>query len=228
MQRSGTTRDEDDGVRGARADGYAKGRERRRTILDEAVRLFGESGYRGASLRELAARCGLSHAGLLHHVGSKQALLLAVLEHRDAQDAHDAALAARTGRDRLLALVEVVRRNASRPGIVELFTVLSAEATAADHPARAFFTGRYQRLVEQLAAAFTDCAHPDPVSAARRLVAVVDGLQVQWLLDPAGVDMPAQVEAHLDAELARVPQAAAAGGRPQPRPTAAPAPGAPT
>ncbi|MCI2240079.1 TetR/AcrR family transcriptional regulator [Paenibacillus sp. TRM 82003] len=215
MQRSGAGTGDDAG-RGARADGYAKGRERRRLILDEAVRLFGESGYRAASLRELAARCGLSHAGLLHHVGSKQALLLAVLEHRDALDAAEFALVERSGADRLHALVEVACRNAARPGIVELFTVLSAEATAPGHPARAFFAERYACTVEQVRSAFADCAHPDPASAARRLVAVMDGLQVQWLLDRDGLDMAVQVEQHLAAELARVPQAGTGDRGPQP------------
>ena len=180
------------------------------------MRLFGESGYRGASLRELAARCGLSHAGLLHHVGSKEALLLAVLEHRDEQDVRESTPDA--GADPLRVLVEVVRRNASRRGIVELFAVLSAEATAADHPAHAFFAERSARLVQQLGAAFAEHGHPAPRSAARRLVALVDGLQVQWLLDPAGVDMAAETEEHLALELARVPQAPAGPGRPQPTP----------
>ena len=35
-----------------------------------------------------------------------------------------------------------------------------------------------------------------------RAVAVMDGLQVQWLLDPAAVDMPRTVRAMIDALLA--------------------------
>ncbi|WP_432512547.1 TetR/AcrR family transcriptional regulator [Kineococcus sp. SYSU DK001] len=185
---------------------YAKGRARRAQILTEAVAVFAESGYRAASLRDLAARCGLSHAGLLHHfggtaAGGKAALLLAVLEQRDEQDAATADLRSGTGRERLDALVEVVRRNTGRRGIVELFTVLSAEATAADHPAHAFFAERYRRIVTAVADAFTDCGHPRPRSAAQRLVAVVDGLQVQWLTHPDEVDMVAEVRAQIDAEL---------------------------
>lgn len=176
--------------------GYAKGRVRRQQILEEAVRLFGEVGYRAASLRELAQRCGLSHPGLLHHVGDKESLLLAVLEHRDAADAAETGLLGAQGADRLEALVEVVRRNASRRGIVELYCVLSAEATAPEHPAHAYFADRYARTVASLAEAFDH--EDDPVSAARRLVAVVDGLQVQWLLDPGGVDMVAELRRHVD------------------------------
>ena len=181
--------------------GYAKGRARKEQILTEAVRLFAASGYRAASLRELAQRCELSLPGLLHHVGGKEQLLLAVLERRDADDAAEAGLADRPGRERFEALLEVVARNQARRGIVELYSVLSAEATAPDHPAHAFFARRYARLADDLAGAFADCEHPHPRSAARRLVAVVDGLQVQWLLDPDGVDMVAEVRRHLDAEL---------------------------
>ena len=183
---------------------YAKGRARREQILGEAVRLFAESGYRGASLRDLAARCGLSPAGLLHHVGDKESLLLAVLQRRDEDDAAEVELSGGSGRDRLRALLEVVRRNQSRRGIVELYCVLSAEATSAEHPAHPYFARRYARTVAALEAAFADCGHPRPASAARRLVAVVDGLQVQWLLHPDDVDMAAEVERQVERELAEV------------------------
>nr|WP_218885458.1 TetR/AcrR family transcriptional regulator [Kineococcus aurantiacus] len=186
--------------------------------MREAVALFAGSGYRAASLRELATRCGLSLAGLLHHVGSKEALLLAVLEQRDVEDAASIGAASigaastgagpdqppAPGRERLEALLEVVHRNTSRRGVVELFSVLSAEATSPAHPAHAFFDERYRRVVAALAAAFADCGHPRPESAARRLVAVMDGLQVQWLLHPDDVDMVAEVRAQVDAELAAV------------------------
>ena len=38
-----------------------------------------------------------------------------------------------------------------------------------------------------------------PSTAARQLVALMDGLQVQWLLDNDSVDMPAEVVAFLEA-----------------------------
>jgi AcrR family transcriptional regulator len=180
---------------------YAKGRARRELILGEAVALFAESGYRAASMRDLAARCGLSPAGLQHHVGDKESLLLAVLERRDVDDATATELEAVTGRERLAALLDVVRRNTGRRGIVELFSVLAAESASPDHPAHAFFDLRYRRIVETLTEAFTDCSHPAPASAARRLVAVMDGLQVQWLLHPDDVDMVAEVENQIEREL---------------------------
>ncbi len=117
--------------------GYAKGRAKREEILDQAMAMFGEAGYRGASLRVIANRCGISHPGLLHHFPTKESLLLAVLEHRDAVDGEWLEAGRPTGVDRLRRLVDLAALNAQRRGIVELFCVLSAEATSADHPAHA-------------------------------------------------------------------------------------------
>ena len=183
--------------------GYARGRATREEILEAALVLFGEVGYPTASLREIAARVGISHPGLLHHFPSKAALLEAVLQRRDEVD--EAAMQDDLERIGFLeALVRVVERNAARPGIVELFATLSAEATAPTHPAHAYFQRRYARVLatattvfEQHRTAGTLRPDVEPCSAARRLVAVMDGLQVQWLLGagcPADrVDMAAEV-----------------------------------
>ncbi len=192
--------------------GYAKGRARRREILDQAMALFGEAGYRGASLREIATRCGLSHPGLLHHFPTKEALLLAVLEHRDEVDAE--LLSGRAGLAMLRGLVGLAALNATRPGIVELFTVLSAEATAAGHPAHAYFARRYQATVGTIERAYEQ-ARADGVlqpgieaaAAARQFVALMDGLQIQWLLSHSRPDMAGILRAHLQAQLT-VPLAA--------------------
>jgi AcrR family transcriptional regulator len=189
--------------------GYAKGRARRREILDQAMSLFGEVGYRAASLREIAARCGISHPGLLHHFPTKQSLLLAVLERRDEIDGERLLTGAAAATDTLRGLVDLVRLNAGRRPIVELFTTLSAEATTPGHPARAFFVERYHGTIRGVETAYR-AAHRqgllrpgiDPAAAARQLVALMDGLQIQWLLDDGGTDMAALVQAHIQAQLA--------------------------
>src|SRR6202011_3572049 len=55
-------------------------------ILNEALRIIAERGYNGFSIQELANRCGLTNAGLLHYFGSKDRLLIALLEDRDRRD----------------------------------------------------------------------------------------------------------------------------------------------
>jgi AcrR family transcriptional regulator len=188
--------------------GYAKGRAKRREIIDQAMAMFGEVGYRGASLREIAARCGISHPGLLHHFPTKEALLLAVLEHRDDADIEWLETDSADGVTTLRHLVELVAVNTTRRGIVELYTVLSAEATSADHPAHAYFQDRYRRAVrtavvayERAAAGGALRAGVDPAAAGRQLIALMDGMQVQWLLDDAGTDMAGVVRAHVQDHL---------------------------
>jgi AcrR family transcriptional regulator len=188
--------------------GYAKGRAKRREIIDHAVALFGEVGYRGASLREIAARSGISHPGLLHHFPTKESLLLAVLAHRDEIDGEWLSMDGTTGMDTLRRLVGLVSLNATRRGIVELFAVLSAEATSPEHPAHAFFVERYRNAVEGAELTYAQVREVgrlrsgiDPGEAARQLIALMDGLQVQWLLDDRVTDMAAVVRAHIDAQL---------------------------
>ncbi len=48
-------------------------------ILQEAARLFVLQGYRGISMREIAAAVGISKAGLYYHFKDKEDLFIAVL-----------------------------------------------------------------------------------------------------------------------------------------------------
>ena len=188
--------------------GYAKGRAKKAEILAQAVAIFGESGYRGASLRDIAARCGISHPGLLHHFPTKEALLLAVLEQRDVEDRQRMAGDGSRGVDTLRATVDLVRLNTDRRGIVELYAVVSAEATATDHPAHDYFVDRYTESVSAIAQAYREADEDgelrdgvDPTHAAQQLIAVMDGMQVQWLLADGDLDMVEPVRTQVEANL---------------------------
>jgi AcrR family transcriptional regulator len=175
---------------------YAKSAATRTAILDAALEVFAESGYRSGSLREVAARVGMSEAGLLHHFRSKSALLQAVLDHRDERSRSYVDVTQPDGADTLRGLVALAAHNAGTPGVVELYTTLSAEATSPDHPAHAYFVRRYEWTREMISLAFAKLADDgrlehgvDPVRAAVATIALMDGLQVQWLLDRDVVDM---------------------------------------
>jgi len=65
---------------------------------------------------------------------------------------------------------------------------------------------RYERTRQLLVGAFADLAARGllresvaPEDTALRTIAVMDGLQLQWLLDPGGVDMAHQLRLHLRA-----------------------------
>ncbi len=169
--------------------------ERREAILRAAMELIAERGYRSTSLAAVAERAGLTQQGLLHHFPNKELLLVGVLEARDRWDLASAAAASGAGRTELLA--QLVDYNATRPGLVRTYTVLSGDSVTEGHPARAFFESRFRAVREALADAlrteFGDVLPGGltPERAAPLLVAVMDGLQLQWLLDPEKVDMPA-------------------------------------
>ncbi|MEV6171557.1 TetR/AcrR family transcriptional regulator [Streptomyces sp. NPDC051954] len=188
---------------GKRRGPYAKTKALRGEIVDAALAVFGRTGYRAGSIREIAEIVGLTQAGVLHHFENKEALLTAVLTRRDEQDA--ALLAGREliGIGALATLVDLARHHAARRGMVQLFTVLSAEANADDHPAHEYFHRRYEwyrtGLVRVYAAIGNDGGlRPgvDPDYAAAGTLAMMDGLQTQWLQDPEKVDMAATLEAY--------------------------------
>lgn len=52
----------------------------RKAILDAAVEVFATSGFRGATIDEIAARCGMSKPNLLYYFKSKQQIYQQVLE----------------------------------------------------------------------------------------------------------------------------------------------------
>lgn len=158
---------------------------------------FGNRGYSKGSLVDIADQVGMTHAGVLHHFGSKDQLLLEVLAYRDKTDVeHLQGKHIPGGLDLFRHLVTTARLNAGRPGIVQTFAVLSAESVTEQHPAKDFFRGRYTQLRAEVGEALAQvCATDDPPdpaaldAAAAGVLAVMDGLQVQWLLDPDAVDL---------------------------------------
>ncbi|MDX2551414.1 MULTISPECIES: TetR/AcrR family transcriptional regulator [Streptomyces] len=175
---------------GGAMNARARSVERRAEIVRAALEVIAERGYRGASLAAVAERVGLTQQGLLHHFPTKEALLVAVLHERDQWDAVPNTAW------RLDLLASLVEYNAMRPAIIQTFSALLGESVTEGHPAREYFTGRYDRvrasMVEVLRDEYGDRLPSGltPERVAPLLVAVMDGLQYQWLLDPGSVDMP--------------------------------------
>lgn len=190
---------------------------RRTRILEAASEVFGEKGYAKGSLAEIADRVGMTHAGVLHHFGSKNQLLLAVLQHRDDTDVeHLSDQHLPEGLELFTHLVRSAGLNEKRPGIVQAFAVLSAESVTDDHPAKGFFLDRYEMLRGHISEALTSIgsdedppAQRDIDMAAAAIVAVMDGLQIQWLLAPEYIHLAESTAFAIDAILA----AAARGQR---------------
>jgi AcrR family transcriptional regulator len=167
---------------------FAKGEDRRQRILAVAQRLMTRNGGRGTTLSQIAQEAGVTTAGLLHHFESKEQLLHAVL---DARDADDMAHVDMSG-DVVEQLERVTDRFERAPGLIGLFTVLLTENLNPDAPLHDRFLGRYQDAVTIVAEGIrrgqragryrTDL---DPAVKAVEIIAFLYGMETSWLLDPS-------------------------------------------
>lgn len=203
--------------------------ERREEILSAATRVFGSKGYHAGSLVDVAEQVGITHAGVLHHFGSKDKLLWAVLEYRDRVDIENLE-GKPVGLDYFRHLVNL---NIERRGIVQAYAVLTGESVTDGHPAAPWVKHRFATLRADIAQALREIVDAEVAAArgagedaepftigdaeldraASAVIGVMDGLQVQWLLDPEAVDLAETTAFAIEAILA----ATLAGAR-RPRP----------
>ena len=167
--------------------------DRKAEILNAAVELFGTLGYYGTSLQKIADRVGLTKAGVLHYVGSKEGLLTAALD--EVYDSETEDILTDIVREPRPLIADMWRRivaaNARRPIQVHMFSTLSAEALNPDHPAHDYFAEREEHIVE--VAANIRWHVPEGVDAEQVLrsgFAMMDGVQLRWLRTP-GQDLNA-------------------------------------
>jgi AcrR family transcriptional regulator len=165
---------------------YSRTPQRRADIVAAALETFSEQGYQEASIREIARRVQLSEAGVLHHFGSKTELLLAVLRKRDAVDIANYD----TGEGELETMRAFIKHNLTVPGIIRLYARLSAESLEASHPAHKYFKARAEAVIARFRQRLANDqrrglirADVNIPEAATQLLALIDGLQLQWLMD---------------------------------------------
>ena len=79
--------------------------------------MFAEHGYHGSSLRDISARIGISHSGMLHHFEAKDVLLDDVIDRLEdhTQSALERLDEFRSSREDLLRALAEVWHPASLP-----------------------------------------------------------------------------------------------------------------
>jgi AcrR family transcriptional regulator len=171
---------------------YRTGIKRRREIVDAASRIFARYGYAGGSLRQIAGDVGVTPAALARHFDNKYGLLQAVLTHWEEENDHwfDGAV----GVEYFRRLPKLVEFHTSEPGLIELLLTVATEATDPQHPARAWAVARYERTIRLGIGYLRDARdigeiHPmddEQIELeARGVFALMDGMQLQWLLNPS-------------------------------------------
>jgi AcrR family transcriptional regulator len=194
--------------------------ERRQEILRAAATVFGSKGYKNGSLADVAEQVGMTHAGVLHHFGSKEKLLIEVLTYRDSEQVKDLEGGHIPGGLELFRhLMLTADMNSERPGIVQTYAVLTGEAVTDGHPARTWATERFEVLRGEIADAIQklapNCERPLAETAASAVIGAMDGIQIQWLLDPDAVGLPETTAFAIQAIVAAV---LAGADRPAPVP----------
>lgn len=182
---------------------YSKTPQRRLEIIEAATSVFAQRGYHGGSLRDISKELGLSLTSLVHHFPTKSELLEAVLEHADAtgigsfqSDVNEHGVK--------VGILRLAESNFGHPELLRLLAIVASEASSPSHPAHDWFVQRYQRLVREVRPLLLvdrerGRIRPDGnvTVLAKRIIALWDGLQLQWLLDP-GEDMIGEMAGALD------------------------------
>lgn len=195
---------------GVKGQIQARGVERRRAIVAAATEHFAREGYRGTGIAAIAKEAGVTTGGVLHHFGSKEGLLVAVLQQRDREavaafESHPSDSVA----DELDRWVAVASWNEDRAAVAALHTVLLAESIATDHPARAWFVERNRVVVASLAGMLRRGvergelrADLDVDARAAELHALIEGAHLVWLHSGAPTGLASLLRSALDAQLA--------------------------
>jgi AcrR family transcriptional regulator len=158
----------------------------KQALMRAAVEVMGEDGYEGASIRDMAARAGVSVAALYYHFPSKQDLLREFLD-----EAHDVTLD-RIGR-RLAAHDDPVDRLREIVGTIvwshlhDEFSraasqVLVREYTRLDPPARGQIEAKREQLLRLVTSVVEDgvasgaFVNDEPRETARAIVTLATTL----------------------------------------------------
>lgn len=177
------------------ASSSPKGLARRRLIIETATRLIARNGSRGTTLAQIAHESGVSQPGLIYYFPTKEELLNAALDERDAIE--EAALWPDDGEglDFLDTIVASIEGWASAPDAVGMHTVLVAENVGQDGALRPRLTERYHATVDRFAGLLRDAQERGAVrpqidtrAKAMEIIAFLNGLETAWLLNP---DVPA-------------------------------------
>ena len=180
----------------------SRGVERRRALVEAAVELWSTTGWRGTGITVVAERAGVTPAGLLHHFGTKEAFLLAVVKELDRQ-----TLARYDRRDRIGAmemlrtLPDMARYPTERPALWRLLLMLQAENFDSSSPAYDYFVARQETVHGLLAGALRRGQElgevrvdADPRLVAAEILAFLLGLQVYREHGPFDIDLVAACE----------------------------------
>ncbi|BBX75251.1 TetR/AcrR family transcriptional regulator [Mycobacterium shinjukuense] len=180
-------------------------RTNREKLLDGALACLRDRGYGNTSSRDIARAAGVNVASINYHFGSKEALLDDALGrcfstwNRRVQEAFDRSAAA-GGYGRIRAVLEATIDSFEeiRPAVyacVESYAPALRSEVLRERLAAGYADVR-QHSVELARAALegTEVEPPESLpTIVSVLMAVIDGLMIQWIADPSATPRSAEV-----------------------------------
>jgi AcrR family transcriptional regulator len=160
---------------------------RRAELLAALIDAFAAGGIGGRSLRAIAESVGTSHRMLIHHFGSREELLVAIVEEVERRQAATLPAHPRDAAGAFAAMWTDVRREELRP-FERLFFECYARGAQGERPFDRLLPGAVERWLD--AAADQAGVSADP-ALIRLALAVIRGL----LLDLVATDGDEAVDA---------------------------------
>jgi AcrR family transcriptional regulator len=164
--------------------------DRQTMILEAAIRVIAESGVRGLRIEKIAAEAGISTALIYYHFESRAGLVRRALEHindRAARYTEQALVSTnpRTQIEQMLLLeiqgVPSVRENSIAWGELRASAVFNDELREQLRDATQAWSTDLANVIKIAQDAELTDPGVDPVDAAERLTALVEGLSERWL-----------------------------------------------
>jgi AcrR family transcriptional regulator len=190
----------------------------REQLLDGAIECLRTKGYARTTARDIAAAADANLASIGYHFGSKEALLNEAITHACEEWTTRLGQAAfASGSDAPLEqmgaswVAMLGSFEALRPVLIGLIEAVGQSAWSDD--LRQQLAAHYRTSREQVASMVraslgeaTEDTAEDADVVASFLIAVCDGLVLQWLLDPDATPSGEQLTSSLGAALARAEQ----------------------
>jgi AcrR family transcriptional regulator len=153
---------------------------KRDRLIDTALELFNRDGYRATGIDKILAESGVAKMTLYNHFASKDALILAALERRDARwrdwFRHAVERRAETPRGRLLAVFDALEEwfaQADFQGC--MFMRAASEYCGYDHPIHAASAEHQRLLLAELRDLAAAAGAKRPAKLGREILLLVMG-----------------------------------------------------
>lgn len=171
--------------------------ERRAKIVEAAYSILANLGLTDLSMRSVAKAAGVTTGMVTHWFASRDALLEAAIEMAAEREERRARMVTEQGADLAASLAAFLPLDTERADEVRVWIGFWA-ASVGNQKLLASHRRRYQVWAREL----TKAGRVADVQAAQRLIAIVDGISVDAVLDPHGWPADEQVAA-LEAAVSR-------------------------